>query len=506
MYRKHYALLITVSLLCGLEFLQTGMLAFASVPIRGEISASPEEYSLVAALYACVAVVVISQQRWLTERIGWQKYMMGSFGIFIVGALICSCSHDLTMFATGRVIMALGGASFMTSSRIMVNLIPPGPERFVGIKFFAMGLASGTAAAPLIASSAVTHDTWQLIFWVMILVAIIAAMLSMTFLPKDLHPIDERSSTSPERILFLALASFFILYLLQRSYYDFYNDVIIMLVFFLFALFSLYSYFHIEHQHNRPLLKIRQLMTPRYIAGVSLFSFSYLILGANNYVLPLFLQTGLGYSWESIGKLMSIGLLATLITWLLMLKILPHYPAPKKFFVAGFFSLATFGWLLSSITPSANIWLHILPALALNGCFIMLVLATTAMQTFRDVAHEDALFAHAQQVKNMLGQIAMAMGTSIATIFMQWRSTEHYGSLHIRFNNQDPIFTTQLEKLSQFFALSHESSQAVKMAMAIQSQLINQQASLMASIEYFWIVIWIALLALIVSLLQRYFQ
>ncbi|MDH1705890.1 hypothetical protein N5E04_08245 [Acinetobacter johnsonii] len=247
-------------------------------------------------------------------------------------------------------------------------------------------------------------------------------------------------------------------------------------------------------------------MTPRYIAGVSLFSFSYLILGANNYVLPLFLQTGLGYSWESIGKLMSIGLLATLITWLLMLKILPHYPAPKKFFVAGFFSLATFGWLLSSITPSANIWLHILPALALNGCFIMLVLATTAMQTFRDVAHEDALFAHAQQVKNMLGQIAMAIGTSIATIFMQWRSTEHYGSLHIRFNNQDPIFTTQLEKLSQFFALSHESSQAVKMAMAIQSQLINQQASLMASIEYFWIVIWIALLALIVSLLQRYFQ
>ena len=77
MYRKHGALLATVCLLCGLEFLQTGMIAFASVPIRGEIDASPEEYSLVAALYACVAVVVIAKQRWLTERLGWRNYMIG---------------------------------------------------------------------------------------------------------------------------------------------------------------------------------------------------------------------------------------------------------------------------------------------------------------------------------------------------------------------------------------------------------------------------------------------
>ncbi|HDZ2453965.1 TPA: MFS transporter [Klebsiella pneumoniae] len=506
MYRKHAALLLTVCLLCGLEFLQTGMIAFASVPIRGEIDASPEEYSLVAALYACVAVVVIANQRWLTERLGWRSYMIGSIVVYVIGALLCSLSHDLYTFAIGRVVMAMGGASFMTTSRILVNHIPPGPGRFVGIKVFAVGLASGTAAAPMVASLAVTHDTWQAMFWVLIAFALLAAGLSVRFLPKDPHPVEERTRTSPARLLLLAVGSFFLLYVLQRSYYDFYDDTGIMLVFAGLAVFALYSYFHVEHNHERPLLKIRELMTPRYLLGVGIFSFSYLILGSNNYILPFFLQNGLGYSWETIGRFQALGLSAALLTWLVMMRVLPKYPSPKKFFVLGFISLATFGWLLSSLTPAADMWLHILPALALNGCFVMLVLATTAMQTFRDVGHEDTLFAHAQQVKNMLGQIAMAAGTSIATIFMQWRSTVQYGALNIRLTNEDPIFAQQLQQFSQFFSLSHEASQANQMAMAQVAQQISQQASLLAGIEFFWVVIWVAITAAVLSVLQKVFR
>lgn len=506
MYKKHGALLITVGLLCGLEFLQAGMLAFASLPIRGEIDASPEEYSLVAALYACVAVVVIAKQRWLTERLGLRNYMIGSIGVFVAGALLCSLSHDLRSFTLGRVIMALGGASFMTTSRIIVNLIPPGPGRFTGIKVFAVGLASGTAAAPVLSSLAVTHGNWQAIFWVLIALAIVAGIISMRFLPRNPHPAEERSDSSPARILLLALASFFLLYVLQRSYYDFYNDTSILLVFAALGAFAFYTYFHVELRHERPMLKVRQLMTPRYVAGVALFSFSYVILGANNYILPTFLQTGLGYSWETIGRFQSLGLLASLLTWLVMLRFLPKHPAPKKFFVLGFLALAGFGWQLSSLTPGANMWQHILPALALNGCFVMLVLATTAMQTFRDVGHEDALFAHAQQVKNMLGQVAMAIGTSMATVLMQWRTTAHYDALNIKMVDNNPIFTQQLQQLTQFFSTTYEPAQAARMAMAQLAQQIGQQSSVMAGIDYFWIAIWVASAAVLVSVFQRVFR
>jgi len=503
---KHFPLLVIVFTLCGLEFLQSGMVAFASAPIRGEIEASPEEYSLVAALYACLAVVVIAKLHWFTERIGWRLYVMGSIALFILGAGLCSISQNLTEFTAGRLVMCLGGASFMTTARVLINLIPPGPARFTGIKVFATGLAAGTAAAPLLSSYAVAQDQWQAIFWILMLLALIPCAIAFMHLPKDPLEKEELTQSSPWTILTLAVSSFFILYTLQKSYYDFYSNTQIMLAFGAIGALALFSFFHFERHKEKPLLNVSRLTSARYVLGVCMFSFCYVVLGANNYVLPSFLQAGLGYSWETIGHFQAFGLAATLLTWFTMLKILPKYPAPRKFFLVGFSCLAGFGWLLMSITPSANLWQDILPALVLNGCFIMLVLATTAMQTFRDVAHEDELFTHAQQVKNMLGQIAMAVGTCVATIFMQWRSTVHYGNTSIRIANGDAAYNSSSDALSAFFSHYPQITSAAGATLATQAQALSQQANILAGIDYFLVVIVVAVAGGIFIALQRVFR
>jgi MFS family permease len=506
MYRKNAALLLTVALLCALEYLQAGMIAFASAPIRGEIDASPEEFTLVAALYACIAVVVISKHRWLTERLGWRNYMLGSVSIYVLGAMVCGVSSDLTGFTIGRVVMALGGASFMTSARLMVNLLPPGPGRFIGVKVFATGLATGTASAPFISSLVVVEDTWHAIFWVLIAIAVIAGALCMRFLPTEAVPDDDRTPSSPINILLLAVSSFFLLYVLQRSYYDFYNETFILVVFALLAALGIYTFFHAEHGKQQPFLMVRDLMQSRYVLGVALFCFTYILLGSNNYILPYFLQTGLGYSWDTIGTFQAFGLAGALITWIVMAVLIPKFPSPKKFFVAGFIALCGFGWLLSSLTPSANMWSNILPALILNGCFVMLVLATAAMQTFRDVTHHDTLFAHAYQIKSMLGQIAMAMGTTLATLFLQWRTTTQYNNLNIHFAAGDPLYQQQTQHLAQALTPQIGASHAGQISMATLAQSLQQQSTLVASMEYFWVVITIAVFALVVSMTQRTFR
>ncbi|WP_321848057.1 MFS transporter [Pseudomonas paraveronii] len=506
MYRKNAALLMTVGLLCALEYLQAGMIAFASAPIRGEIDASPEEFTLVAALYACTAVVVISKQRWLVERLGWRNFMLGSISVYVLGAVVCGISGDLTSFTVGRVVMALGGASFMTSARLMVNLLPPGPGRFVGVKVFATGLASGTAAAPFLSSLAVVEDTWHAIFWLLIAGAVAAGVLCMRFLPSEPIHEDERSPSSPANILLLSVSTFFLLYVLQRSYYDFYNESIILLAFALLAALGVYIFFHAEHAKDEPFLKVKDLMQSRYILGVGLFCFTYIVLGSNNYILPYFLQSGLGYSWDTIGTFQAFGLAGALLTWFAMALVIPKYPAPKKFFVVGFAALISFGLLLSSLTLDANMWSHILPALVLNGCFVMLVLATAAMQTFRDVTHHDTLFAHAYQIKSMLGQIAMAIGTTLATLFLQWRSTLQYNNLNGHFNPGDPLYQDSAQRLTLALTPAVGAGPANQIAVATLAQDLHQQATLVASMEYFWVVIVVAGVALGVSMVQKTFK
>lgn len=506
MYRKNAALLMTVGLLCALEYLQAGMIAFASAPIRGEIDASPEEFTLVAALYACIAVVVISKQRWLVERLGWRNFMLGSISIYVLGAVVCGISGDLTSFTVGRVVMALGGASFMTSARLMVNLPPPGPGRFLGVKVFATGLASGTAAAPFLSSLAVVEDTWHAIFWLLIAGAVAAGVLCMRFLPSEPIHEDERSPSSPANILLLSVSTFFLLYVLQRSYYDFYNESIILLAFALLAALGVYIFFHAEHAKDEPFLKVKDLMQSRYILGVGLFCFTYIVLGSNNYILPYFLQSGLGYSWDTIGTFQAFGLAGALLTWFAMALVIPKYPAPKKFFVVGFAALISFGVLLSSLTLDANMWTNILPALVLNGCFVMLVLATAAMQTFRDVTHHDTLFAHAYQIKSMLGQIAMAIGTTLATLFLQWRTTLQYNNLNGHFNPGDPLYQDSAQRLTLALTPAVGAGPANQIAVATLAQDLHQQATLVASMEYFWVVIVVAGVALGVSMVQKTFK
>jgi hypothetical protein len=63
----------------------------------------------------------------------------------------------------------------------------------------------------------------------------------------------------------------------------------------------------------------------------------------------------------------------------------------------------------------------------------MLVLATTAMHTFREVQQHETVFSHAQQVKNMLAQFGSCLGIAVAAAGLQARAAAHYATLNGRF-------------------------------------------------------------------------
>ena len=160
------------------EFMQAGVVAFNAAPVMGTIGASPEEYSLVATLYAVVAIGMISHHRWMMERLGWRLFIQLSCGLFGLGAVACGLSDSLGMFVLGRILMAAGGASFMTAGRVLVNNIPPSPLRFNGIRSFATGLAAGAVAGPVLAAAAMSAGSWQASFFALVPLAMIISLLA----------------------------------------------------------------------------------------------------------------------------------------------------------------------------------------------------------------------------------------------------------------------------------------------------------------------------------------
>jgi hypothetical protein len=209
-------------------------------------------------------------------------------------------------------------------------------------------------------------------------------------------------------------------------------------------------------------------------------------------MLPALTQRALGFSWEVVGKIQSLGLLSSLIAFVVMARVLKKYPEPKKFYVAGFGALFLFGWRLSSLNGNANLWSDVLPALACYGVFIILVMATTALQTFRDLQHDDTIFSHGQQVKNMLSQFGVALGIAVSTVGFQWRITTHYAVLNQRFVSGDSEFSALMQKLTAYFSTSAGPIQASQMALSQLAQQLAQQASLVTGLEFFRGLMWVA--------------
>jgi len=490
--------LMTIFLLTALEFLQSGMVAFAASPIMGQIGAAPEEYSIATASYACVAIITISKQRWLVERLGWRQFIQYSLTFFILGSMVCAGSDAYLQFLIGRCIMGLGGAAFMTSGRIIVNLIPPSPMRFYGIKVFASGLACGIAFAPGAASLAVITDYWNTIFFILSAVAFLTIICASLSLSSDLTSKELRSQSNPVLFIVLISGSFLLLYILQRLQYDFFSDLNWLVVGMGVSVLAFYYYFRSMYHHKQPLLALKELKQPRYIMGVCLFTLCYILLGANNYMLPYFIQRNLGFPWQIVGQLQSLGLLSALGAWFVMAWMLPKWPNAKKYFVVGFFALASFGWQLSRLSSDANLWIDILPAIICNGLFLMLVMATTAMQSFRDLQHNEALFSNAQQLKNMVAQFGLALGITLATISMQWRTSEHYAVLNNRINGSDPSYILSIKLLTQSVG-----QQIVNPSVGILLRQLEQQATQLACLDYFLAIAWIGILGAAMMSVQR---
>lgn len=491
-------LLAIVFLLNGTEFLQTGMIAFGAGAIMGQINASPEDFVLATVVYAAFAISAIAVQHWMVERLGWRSYVQLSAALFVTGGAMCASSSGLMQFLLGRSIMAIGGAGFMTAARLLINLIPPSPERMKGIGAFGSALALGNALAPWIASVGVDADLWEVIFAVPGILAIGAAILAHFALPSDLAPDATRTQTSPWLTVAILCSSLFGLYGIQRAAFDFYEDAVPLLLFL--AVGGLGAVLVLRHQfrHGRPLLVIRSLIQPRYLAGLSLFAFCYVILGANNTMLPVLLQRALGAPWIAVGQVQTLGLLSSLIAFVAMILVLKKWPSPRKFYLVGFAFLFYFAWQLSGLNAGASLLQDVLPAIAAFGVFLILVLATTAIHTFTDLQKDVTAFNHGQMIKNMMSQFGIALGIAGSTVATQWRISEHYTVLSERFNTGDAVFLALRDQLSAALGAQQATAQL--------GQLLAQQATLLAGLDYFFLLMVVAALSGVAMMAQRIFR
>lgn len=414
------SLLWMVFSLTALEFLQSGMVAFASGHIVHGLNASFEQITFSTATYYSLAIVSIATQRWMVERVGWRRLVLSSIGIYIVGCVICAAASGFSQFLGGRLLMALGGGGFMTAGRVLVSLMPPSPLRFVGVKHFAHGLSLGFAVAPGLTTLIVNYGSWRLVFLFLAGLSLLIGIFASAILPTHRVPSESRSTINLALISSLCLGSWLVLLSLQRAQFE--NSRLSTFAIFLLGLLVLALAYRLNKRSDKPLLNLHALNIPSYLIGVSLFGLCYVIMGATSCILYVVLEQELGLDWSATGKVLTIGYLAAPIVWFVMAWVMPRTTGTKKFFILGFLGFSLFGWLFWRSSGRMSAISDVLPALGLYSFFLILVMGTTAFHTFREVQQDPTVFANAQQLKNMVALFGMSLGTTAASLWLQWRT------------------------------------------------------------------------------------
>ena len=472
------ALLAAIFVFNFAEFLSTGMTVFAAPAIMGHVGASPEEYATVSALYAAAAVLSISQLTVLVQRLGWRNYLLGAVLFYLAGAWLCAVSGSVAAFAGGRLLMAMGGGVFMTASRMMVNLIPPSPQRLQGIAAFGGALSLGLALGPLAAAWFLGHEAWGGMFLLLAALAAVGAGIAARWLPVGADTLDGTPTRLhvPDGIL-LGAGAAVTLFALQHLSYDWHGERSALLGHLALGLGLLLAFGLLKARRREPFLHLNILASARYRLGLVIFAACYAVLGMVNTLLPQAVQKGLGVGLEQAGVLQGVGLLSTVLVFALMLQMVKRNPHPTKFFVTGFLMLAALGWRFATLDPRADAWGTVTVWLGLFGGFLTLGMATAAIHSFKDLQADNVVFSHAQQLKNMLGQVGLALGVGATNIALQDRTSLHASRL------------------------------AEKAGVLGDGGLeLARQAGLLAGQDLFWIVMWVGVAGAVLLALQRRFD
>lgn len=476
--RQRQAHLWMITGLVALEYLQNVMVSFASVHIRGGVGAAPEEFSLAAAAYAAVAIVLLFKHRLWVQRLGYRRFVLASLGVFALGAVVTGMAHDVPGYIAGRMVQAAGGAALFTAARVQVQH-HTGAARGVAIRHFAMGILLGAGLAPMLAAPLLDDVGWRTVFWLPLpLTALVAALVAYA-MPKHEPAAHGRiGRVHPGGTLALVAGAFSLQFVLERLPYDIFSSASgVWLLALLGAALAAWFVWHDGGRHDG-LIPYRHFVDARFLVGLSVYFFGYVVSAAASYMTPVFLVSGLGFAVTSSGWLLGSTSLCGVLLLPLYMKAIQHHPRLKHHLLMAMAMLFVFGWWMSGMSSEVTQTQLFWPLLVFNGLFILLSQATAAMGTFRHV--DEQVFSQAYQVKNAMRELAQATGVSVATVVLQMRSTLHWERLAEGTAGLSPWYASGDDPLRLLSAGGPSPE-----ALALLDSVMSRQATLMACADFY---------------------
>lgn len=490
----------SVMLATFMEVLDTSVANVSLPHIAGNLSASTDEATWVLTSYLVSNAIVLPATGWLSNYFGRKRFLLFCIVVFTLSSGLCGMANSLGLLIFARILQGAGGGALQPIAQaVMLESFPP-EKRGVAMATYAMGIIVAPIIGPTLGGWITDNYSWRWVFYINLPVGILATFMIYTFIEDPLH-IKNAKRVAIDYLGFGLMALWLALLqiMLDKGQQVDWFAANWMVWMAIFTIASFAGFIIWELRVKDPIVDLRVFKDRNFAIGTGFITIMGLLLYGTIAMLPIFLQTLMGYPAVQSGMALTPRGLGSFLSMFIVGRLVGV--VDNRILIGfGFLILSISNFMLASInldiSMSSIIVPNIINGLSMGFIFVPLTTITMGMLRKEQLGNATGIF-------NLMRNIGGGIGISLVTTLLSRGAQQHQASMASHLTPYDTNFQQRFQALQKSFGTQFDPVTATKQAYAAIYGLLVKQATLMAFIDNFRVYAYLCVLSIFLVLLFK---
>jgi DHA2 family multidrug resistance protein len=479
--------LVTVSITFGtlMGAIDSSIVAVALPHMMGSLGATVQEITWISTGYIIANVVVMPFTAFLGRLFGQKRVYMFCLALFLAGSVLCGTARSLETLIVYRALQGFGAGALQPTEQAILRQTFPPKEQGMAMALFAMAVMLGPALGPTLGGWIVDHYAWPWIFYINVPIGVLGLVMVATFVHEDLDIIAKNRELAEKQrknidwwgIGLLVVGLCALQYFLEEGERNDWFSSVKMTACFAVAAVVIAAFVIRELTCDVPAVDIRLFKDPVFLSGTLIGALMFALLMATMFLLPLFMQTLLGFTATDAGFALMPRVFVMLVATPIVGRIY-NTVSPRIVIAAGVGFIAWGAWDMSHFTLATGqndvIWAISTQGIGFSCLFVPLsTVALSAIPRHR--------MADATGLNSVFRQVGGSIGLAVGATLLTRYGAQARAALVSHLTGADPAAVARIRQATAgFTARGYDALMAHGLALRSMDGAVDRQATLLA--------------------------